>query len=470
MFLCSDRLDKYQSMGENGQAVHISALQLRETLRLRKQSDVADTLAIPQVNEHGDRIDWYAPAAGDVIPWSAATESERQDALRQLENSHTVLRQLSAEYSQHANPEQRLFGKLLEKAMQFPDPNHVWLVGGKPVMSFWGFVLARHQTRIDPLDCLRPPVPVAPAVSAPASAVPLASETIAQPRAIRRGWWWTLPAWLRWLLPLLLLALLLMLLLRSCVPGIHIPGFSATLPGLPDAHLNTPTVNAGLHGVTGTGVSGQALNRNGTGLPEASSLSVNLPASGETSVNGETSALPPVPADASAENKLPGDAVAPESPGEVPAPPLPEVTAGLTPPDVTPANGRPDLKAPLTIPAEALVQGNTHFLNGNWRAGAGIQDQRTGKPLSLSYQIKDGKGEVEMVRGDGVTCRGAVNAVIQSGNLAINKQGEAQCSDGSVYQMPDVQCAPGAQNIADCKGRYDANTLFPISMKQEASK
>jgi hypothetical protein len=61
MFLCSDRLDKYQSMGENGQAVHISALQLRETLRLRKQSAVADTLAIPQVNEHGDRIDWYAP-------------------------------------------------------------------------------------------------------------------------------------------------------------------------------------------------------------------------------------------------------------------------------------------------------------------------------------------------------------------------------------------------------------------------
>lgn len=68
MFLCSDKLDKYQSMGENGQAVHISALQLRETLRLRKQSAVADTLAIPQVNEYGDRIDWYAPATGDVIP------------------------------------------------------------------------------------------------------------------------------------------------------------------------------------------------------------------------------------------------------------------------------------------------------------------------------------------------------------------------------------------------------------------
>ena len=124
----------------------------------------------------------------------------------------------------------------------------------------------------------------------------------------------------------------------------------------------------------------------------------------------------------------------------------------------------------MTLPASSLAQGNTRFLDGNWHAGAGIQDQRTGKPLSLSYQINDGKGEVQMIRGDGVTCRGAVNAAIQSGHLAINNQGEAQCSDGSRYQMPEILCAPGAQNIADCKGRYDAKTLFPISMKQEASQ
>lgn len=471
MFLCSDRLDKYQSMGENGQAVHISALQLRETLRLRKQGAVADTLAIPQVNEHGDRIDWYAPAAGDVIPWSAATESERQAALGQLENSHAVLRQLSAEYSQHANPEQRLFGQLLEKAMQFPDQNQVWLVGGKPVISFWGFVNARHTSRIDPLDCLRPPVPLAPAVAAPVAApAPLMTETVTERRVTRRGWWWTLPGWLRWLLPLLLLALLIMLLLRSCVPGIQIPGFSASLPGLPDAHLKTPTLNTGLHGTTGTHDSGLSLNGSGTGLPDASLPSVNMPAPGEASANGESPSAPVPPEAASAQNTPPVEPAAGENAGEAPTPPTPDAAAGLTPPDVTPANGQPGVKAPLTLPTDALAQGNTDFLNGRWHAGAGIQDQRTGKPLSLNYQIKDGQGEVQMVRGDGVTCRGAVNAAIQSGNLAINNQGEAQCSDGSVYQMPEVQCAPGAQNIADCKGRYDANTLFPISMKQEASK
>ncbi|KFC98576.1 Uncharacterised protein [Leclercia adecarboxylata] len=467
MFLCSDKLDKYQSMGENGQAVHISALQLRETLRLRKQSAVADTLAIPQVNEYGDRIDWYAPANGDVIPWSAATSSERQAALSQLENSHSVLRNLSSEYSQHSNPEQRLFGQLLEKALQFPDQNHVWLVGGKPVISFWGFVNARHPSRIDPLDCLRPPVPIAPAVAAPAATV--VAESLTERPVTRRGWWWVLPAWLRWLLPLLLLALLIMLLLRSCVPGLSIPGFSATLPALPDAQLKMPAVNTGLHGTTGTVGSGLSLNGSGSGtvLPDSSLPSANQPANGETPANGEMPAAPALPDEAPAENPSPVDLAAPESAAETPTP---NATPGLTPPDVTPGNSPTGVKVPLTIPTDALAQGNTDFLNGRWHAGAGIQDQRTGKPLSLNYQINDGKGEVQMVRGDGVTCRGAVNAAIQSGNLAINNQGEAQCSDGSVYQMPEVQCAPGAQNIADCKGRYDANTLFPISMKQEASK
>lgn len=467
MFLCSDKLDKYQSMGENGQAVHISALQLRETLRLRKQSAVADTLAIPQVNEYGDRIDWYAPANGDVIPWSAATSSERQAALSQLENSHSVLRNLSSEYSQHSNPEQRLFGQLLEKALQFPDQNHVWLVGGKPVISFWGFVNARHPSRIDPLDCLRPPVPIAPAVAAPAATV--VAESLTERPVTRRGWWWVLPAWLRWLLPLLLLALLIMLLLRSCVPGLSIPGFSATLPALPDAQLKMPAVNTGLHGTTGTVGSGLSLNGSGSGtvLPDSSLPSANQPANGETPANGEMPSAPALPDEAPAENPSPVDLAAPESAAETPTP---NATPGLTPPDVTPGNSPTGVKVPLTIPTDALAQGNTDFLNGRWHAGAGIQDQRTGKPLSLNYQINDGKGEVQMVRGDGVTCRGAVNAAIQSGNLAINNQGEAQCSDGSVYQMPEVQCAPGAQNIADCKGRYDANTLFPISMKQEASK
>ncbi|MEI7173296.1 SrfA family protein [Pectobacterium carotovorum] len=454
MFLCSDKLDKYQSMGENGQAVHISALQLRETLRLRKQHVIADTLAIPQINEHGNRIDWYAPFSGDIIPWSAATDSERQAALSQLEVSQAALRQLSEEQRRNTQPEQRLFGQLLEKALQFPDQQHVWLVAGKPVISFWGFVNAQQQSRLDPLDCLHTAAPLIPAattaatVSMPSATTDAginASTPPARHNARRR-----LPVWLYWLLPLLLLLLLALLLLRGCVPGITIPipSFGMKGPELPAINLNTPEPPLASTTMEGTSLT----------MTESSISSVSGEISTAISTNTDSGKL-----------NIP-QLGTPLSEG---TPPTQVPTAALDP-SLSAASGTVNTttgtQTPLSLPQEALVQGNTAFLNGRWNAGAGIQDSRTGKPLNLSYQIKGGQGEVRMVRGDGVTCKGIVNAVTRSGQLTINNQGEAQCTDGSAYQMPEILCTPGAKNIADCKGRYDANTLFPISMKQEASK
>lgn len=459
MFLCSDKLDKYQSMGENGQAVHISALQLRETLRLRKQHVIADTLAIPQINEHGNRIDWYAPFSGDIIPWSAATDSERQAALSQLEVSQAALRQLSEEQRRNTQPEQRLFGQLLEKALQFPDQQHIWLVAGKPVISFWGFVNAQQQSRLDPLDCLHTAAPLIPATTIPAAttaatvSIPSATPDVgnnastipARHNARRR-----LPVWLCWLLPLLLLLLLALLLLRGCVPGITIPlpSFSMKEPELPAINLNTPELPLASTTMEGT--------------------SLTMTESSISSVSGEVSTAISANTDSGKPNIPQLGTPLSES-----TPPTQDPTAALDP-SLSAASGTAntttETQTPLSLPQEALVQGNTAFLNGRWNAGAGIQDSRTGKPLNLSYQIKGGQGEVRMVRGDGVTCKGIVNAVTRSGQLTINNQGEAQCTDGSAYQMPEILCTPGAKNIADCKGRYDANTLFPISMKQEASK
>ncbi|MGF6437029.1 hypothetical protein ABIC80_002703 [Kosakonia sp. 1610] len=464
MFLCSDKLNKYQSMGENGQAVHISALQLRETLRLRKQGAAADVLAIPQISEHGERIDWYAPFPGDVIPWSAATESERQSALAQLETTQATLRQLSQDFAQSNQPEQQLFGKLLEKTLQFPDPEHVWLVNGKPVISFWGFVNARHQARIDPLDCLRPPKPVTPA--APQRSAPPINEPVVTPPK-RRGWW-ILPAWLCWLLPLLLLALLLLWLLRGCVPGVTIPGFSVEQPALPDAHLpvaengaTLPVTSSERFVGTTEGVTAPVVSGSTTGIGTLSDEE-RATAAPENAAALNDPAVPVAPETGSEPAQAGVEPVTPEAQVNDPALAEPNATAGN-------ATAPVEAKNPLSLPPEALAQGRTDFLNGQWRAGAGIQDQRTGKPLSLNYQIKDGKGEVQMVRGDGVSCRGAVNAAIQAGKLAINNQGEAQCTDGSVYQMPEIVCAPGAKSVADCKGSYGTSTLFPLSMKQEAS-
>ncbi|WP_228394633.1 SrfA family protein, partial [Pseudomonas helleri] len=132
-----------------------------------------------------------------------------------------------------------------------------------------------------------------------------------------------------------------------------------------------------------------------------------------------------------------------------------------------PENGSDKPEVPgqsLSIPPEA-ADGQADFLNGRFRAGAGIQDKTTGKPLRLEYQFKDGQGQVVVRKPDGISCTGPVTAAMHGGNLSINSLGQAACGDGSRYEMPKVDCRQGAKSIADCSGIYE-DKQFPISMRQ----
>lgn len=118
--LRSGNLDDYQAVGGGGQAVFESALQIRETLRLRKQQAMVDCLAIPQLNDNGDRVDWYSPIEGQAIAWKAADEETRSRALRYLASTFESAAALSRKSLQSGKTALQLFGSLLEKATQFP--------------------------------------------------------------------------------------------------------------------------------------------------------------------------------------------------------------------------------------------------------------------------------------------------------------------------------------------------------------
>ncbi|OTA20374.1 virulence effector protein [Xenorhabdus beddingii] len=468
-FLRGDKLESYLPMGENGQAVHLSALQLRETLRLRQLSEVANSLAIPQVNEQGDHIDWYAGFPGNVVPWSAATDDERQAALRQLEANQAAIEQLSTQMVNQKAHEMRLFGALLSKTVQFPDQDHLYLVDGKPVVTFWGFVNAKQQARPNPLDCLRSSRPVAPSVVSdrvsdrvsdtalnapskpvvePAVSAEPKSSPAPEPGPQRRR----LPGWLWLLLPLLLI-LLALLLLRGCVPEIPIWGITSSTDSTP-LHRNEVTLKEE-EGTSSRLASDKPVSDNR--VNDKHSLH---PVNGVVALNGAINRDGVINRDNPQPLNAPIELETQEPP--TPMPSQPEI-------NLPPVSVDPSSSADLSIPATALQQNRVDFLNGRWHAGAGIQDSRTGKPLSLTYQIHDGKGEIEMRRGDGIRCQAPIRAVMNSEKLQLDSRGEAKCTDGSTYTMPDVICQPGKQGVAECKGRYDEKTLFPMSIKREAN-
>ncbi|WP_349568941.1 SrfA family protein [Azotobacter salinestris] len=468
-------LREFRALGVDGQPVHGVALQLREAIRLKMHREAADCLAIPQSNETGDRIDWYAPFEGDVVPWSAATPEERQQAHARLEAMQAQLRTTGESMRNDAqNREKQVFGRLLEKALHFPDANHVYLVDGRPVVTFWGFTHQQAGQLSDPLACLQTARPAAAAVADAALPPPVAPAV-----AARSGW----RRWL-WLLLLPLLLLLTLFVMRACAPSVELP-FELShvdLPGLPakertpeDVRLHEEVVavdralgNAGVVGVEAGPVEDVQVPGKETAVEDVPIEEVlsSEPDAGEPAAE-EPAADEPVAEDRQPPAEEGEPEPKPEDAQEPPVPPqLDEEKAADEPKAAQEDSAKAQEAAkPMSIPPEAQKTGSTRFLDGNWQAGAGIQDAKTGKPLQLGYDFKDGQGRVSIRRDDGVQCSGAVNASMQGGNLAIASQGQATCSDGSRYRMPEVTCKPDARSAADCTGRY-GDQQFPMSIRQ----
>ncbi|EBY0882469.1 ssrAB-activated protein, partial [Salmonella enterica subsp. enterica serovar Typhimurium] len=160
--------------------------------------------------------------------------------------------------------------------------------------------------------------------------------------------------------------------------------------------------------------------------------------------------------------------------------PLPELTAHLPlhRAEVTPApKAAPLPEAPViiaAIPKDALVMdntqmklGTTRFLNGSWRISVDVKDPITGKPPSLRYQIQNNKGIARVVHGDNVVCRAEIfSGLHQTGELMIKSRGNARCTDGSRYPMPEITCKAGVNDVATCTARYGDHAAIPLTFKK----
>jgi hypothetical protein len=443
--LRSGSLDDFQSVGGGGQAVFASALQIRETLRLRKQQTLVECLAIPQVNDQGDRVDWYSPVDGNVQAWKAADEDLRERALHQLETLADGALSLARKCQQSDKTAQQLFGALLEKALQFPGENHVFLVDGKPVITFWGFVNLNESAREELFSCLHfAPVPE-PVIDYDDNFIDEEALNVTLSHADE---------------PLLSAPLTLTL---APEPDVDVEPEIEPEPLPEPVAVETPA-----------GVAKTSRRVPLWSLPVAAVLVAAI--AGPLLWPRQTTSAEPVVAQAAPEFIAPKplDAVA------KPAAPLPELTqtlplhlASITEPA---KDEKTEVKQVViaAIPKDALVMdsdqmraGTTKFLNGNWRVLVDVKDPVSGKAPSLRYQILNNKGSVRLVHGENVVCKAEIfSGLHQNGELLVKSRGNARCSDGSRYPMPEISCKAGTSDVAECTGRYDANTVVPLTFRK----
>jgi len=440
--LRSGNLDDFQAVGGGGQAVFESALQIREALRLRKQQAIVDCLAIPQVNDGGDRVDWYSPVDGMVTSWKAADEDTRFRALRYLENTLASVESLSKKCLQSPKTAQQLFGSLLSKAFQFPGDNFLFLIDGKPVITFWGFVNLNESARDDVLECLREslipePAPVviedpepepepAPVITfeqadeplmAPATVVRITPEDLYEPE----------PA-------------------PVVIPPVE---EAQPAPKIVPKKRRVPLWSLPVAAVLVAAVAAPLL------WPKQAPSEPVQPAPAPVPV-----AITPQPV----------KAVEP-LPMNLPLHQAEVLVAKVKEPEPAPVQATVVIAA---IPKDAMVMdanqvkaGSTRFLNGSWRAILDVKDPVTGKPPSLRFQIQNNKGFARVVHGDNIVCRTDVFSGLHSnGELMIKSRGNARCTDGSRYPMPEIACKAGTSDVAECSARYDAKTVVPLTFKK----
>jgi hypothetical protein len=199
--------------------------QIRELVRSRLGDDHALLFAEPDGLQQGEVIDWYSPLQGPAGPITELPEDEARKVAALADQMAKSVKRLAEELKEDgASQANVLRGMTLELALRYPDPSCVYAVGGRPVLTCWGFSSSTKGAQ--PEDLARFGEHFSPAPPA----LPSSVRTPPQERPEARG---SLAGWL-WLLPLLLLLLLVVFVpFGSWRPLVALPGLNFRLPPLP---------------------------------------------------------------------------------------------------------------------------------------------------------------------------------------------------------------------------------------------
>ena len=172
-------ISDFTPIGYREQLVFLNAESFITTLRINNFTREVEYLATPIPQKNNSVIDWEIPFKSDdtggnykVIKWSAASPEEKSAALTKLNDFEYRLEELATRLGRASGEDKhskQLYnyltgddGNQLLPAIHFPDKDCVFIVNGKPVITFWGFIKEGHDLYNSPFDCLNDAPSVSP--------------------------------------------------------------------------------------------------------------------------------------------------------------------------------------------------------------------------------------------------------------------------------------------------------------------
>ena len=458
--LGSEPLQRYRALGVAGDPVWRAAGQLRAAIAQRLSREHADLLAIPEVDPSGQRIDWYAAFDGEARRLSDLGDAERTAILAKVHGLHADLARLAEGMeAPERSAAERNFARLLRHALTAPGEETLYVVDGKPVMTFWGFAA---DAALPGVFLATPPAPP----PRPAAAIPdavMASAPAVLPAALRAGvrtvWW----QWL--LLGALLLAMLALLawLIRPYLPHLE-PRLEAEARERALSFAVRQPLDLQQTRVATLQQNNENLRLELARLTDELSRKGGDCSAGIIGSNGVIVGVGPgVPIER-------GDGKGIDGKG------IPEATAkdkaaadkGPDGPQDKGANkdkgndkqaDAKDAPKPMVVPPEAKQKQDLSFLKGDWRSRTGLATAQGEKDLRPDYKLDDkGKGKVSFVQKNGTSCEAPAEARWENGKLVIEEKANPTCGDGKTYARNIVNCEVGADGTAQCKGSQPGDT------------
>ncbi len=466
--LVSEPLQRYRALGLAGDPVWRAAGQLRAAIAARLSREHADLLALPEAEPSGRTINWYAPFDGEVKRLADLGEAERREILDRVQRLHGEIAGLATQMEavDRSNAE-RNFARLLRHALTAPGEETLYVVDGRPVMTFWGFTA---DAALPGVFLNSPPPSVAPRIAAAPIARPEAvmasAPAVAAVAAPRTVWW-------QWLLLGVLLMLILALLawlVRPYLPRLEpyieaearerALGFAVRQPmelqqtrvstlvqdneslRLELARLTDELSRRGgdcAAGVLGPGgaivgsVGGPPIER-GAG-PDLGVAGGDPTKDGAKDLDKQQEAMGP--------NGKGPDEQSKDKNG-----------ASKNDPQKDAKNdAKKDEPKPMVVPPESKQKQDLAFLKGDWRSRTGLATATGEKDIRPSYTLDDkGKGKVSFTQKNGATCEAPAEARWDGTKLVIEEKSNPRCSDGKTYARNTVNCEIGADGAAQCKG------------------
>lgn len=468
--LISEPLQRYRALGLAGDPVWRAAGQLRAAIAQRLSRSHADLLAVPEVDPTGRRIDWYAPFEGQARKLSELDEGERQTVLNDVHRLHSEITGLadSMDEPQRSTAE-RNFARLLRHALTAPGEDTLYVVDGKPVMTFWGFSA---DANLPGVFLASPPVTPRPNVGPRIVPEAVMASAPAFAAGTRSAWW----QWLLLAALLLLLLALLAWLVRPYLPRLE-PWLEAeardralslavrqpvelqkaradTLQQdnenlrLELARLTDEASRRGADCAAAVVVPGGVVIADSNAPIERGDAPVAGP--GATMADKDAGKDQPQGKGPDDKNVDKGNMKGPDPQDKGAQGPQDKGAPDKGNDKNTAAKDEPK---PMTVPPEAKQKQDLAFLKGDWRSRTGLATATGERDLRPNYTLDDkGKGKVTFVQKNGTTCEAPAEARWDGSKLMIEEKANPKCADGKTYARNTVNCEVGQDGVAKCTG------------------